>query len=333
MIITFYDHNFRALTDNSSLNIESYRLIRRAYDLNEFSCICEPINLDIEPMFAIMKDNDGTPYYDMLRPVIRRDSTGKSNVVARDLYGIFNTQCVIDMRVTKSTVKEYLKYIFDSWKAWDISGFDKVELNLDSVTTKADVFQPTEKAVYNVKELLSKAMATYELYIESEIDMRNKALRFKILPNNIDTIRIKLEDFGIEDFAKYEPEINTAIGMNEALDVRHNWYLTQSGAITTNSELRDIFPTASQIIVNEDVNASDFEAVSLLAENRYQESIEINIVKDFERLQGVYFDTNFEIWYNNSKYKILPLGEIQEDGTRNKILRIGFKPTELIQII
>lgn len=334
MIITFYDKDFNALADNSSLNIElPYTLVRRAYDLNEFSCTCEPISLDIEPMFATMKNNDGTRYYDMLRPIIKKDSEGQSTVIARDLYGIFNTECVIDMTVKKSTVKEYLQYIFDSWKAWDKSGFENVSLNLDLVTTSAELIKPMEKSVYNVKDLFSKAMAYYDLFIDSEIDMRNKTLKFKIAPNNLNTLRIRLEDFGIEDFAKYEPNINTAIAMNEDFTIRHNWFLLQNGAITTNSTLRNIFPTSAKIFTNEDVNEADFEAVMELAENRYQETIEINIVKDYDRLKDISFDTNFEIYYNGLKYKILPLGEIEEDGTRNRILRIGFKPVDFIQII
>ena len=347
MFLTFYDRNFEAISDNSSLNIESFKLIRRAYDLNEFSGTCEPISLNIEPMFATMKQNDGTHYYDLLRPIITKDKQNKGSIVARDLFGVFNTECVIDFsRFAGSTLREYLQFIFKSWQEWDKSGFEKVTLNLDQITTNEELFRPTEKAVYNIKDLLSKALSFYNLYIDSYINMRTKTLEFTMKPNNANTVNIRLEDFGIEDFAKYEPAVNTAIVFAERNNgiIRHDWFLLRSGEITTNSFLRDIYPTSSKIFdvdgeektdeeFSQLINESDFEAVTELAENRYQESIPIESSRDPDRLNNIYFDTNFRIYYQNKEYRTLPLGEIEENGTINKILRIGFKPIDFIQVV
>lgn len=342
MFVTFYDKDFTALANNSSLYVESFKLIRRGYDLNEFSGICEPISFNIDPLFAILKQKDGAPHYYMLRPMLKKGKDGKSSITARDLMGVFNTKCFIKfMEFTGGTVKEYLQFIFDKWKAWDSSGFEYVTLNLNSITTTMPLYRPTENATYNIKDLLSKALSYYGLYLDSEIDVKNQVLRFSIKPNNSNIIKIRLEDYGIEDFAKYEPETNTATVLNHEFENRTDWYLLQGGQITQDKASRNIFPTSSEIfIANEPseespnpYNDAIFEAVSLLAENRYQENIEIDTAKDIHRLGNVYFDTSFEVYYQGKFYKTLPLGEIEDTGKANKILRIGNLPVEFIQVV
>lgn len=332
MFITLYDHNFRVISNNSSLTVGNYLLSRRAYDLNEFSAICEPIELTATPMFATLKTNEGDRYYDMLAPLILRESDGKSKIVARDLYAVYNTECVIDFTVQLHDVREFMQYIYNAWKAFDISGFN-VNLDLTSVTIEDPLYQPTEKAIYNVMDLFSKTMRFYGLYMSSEINMYTKTLDFKVRSQKENTRKIKLEEFGIFDFGKYQPEVNTAIAMDTGLNIRHNWYLLQNGSITTQSALRDIFPTSTRILTADDINQADFDAVGLLAENRYQEEIPVNIVYDYDRLSTIDFNTSFEVYYNGKYYKTLPIGEITDDGTKNRIIKLGYLPLDLIQLI
>ena len=51
MIISFYNKDFVGLQNNASLLIDknSYRLIKRPIELNDFSCICEAFTEDIQP--------------------------------------------------------------------------------------------------------------------------------------------------------------------------------------------------------------------------------------------------------------------------------------------
>lgn len=343
MFITFYDRNFNTISDNSSLVVQGFKLLRRAYDLNEFTCVCEPIDLTVQPFFAVMRENVGTHYYTMLTPLVTRNEENKSDIVARDLFAVFNTKCVIDFTVLQPTVPALFQFIFNAWKNWDISGFENVSLDVSQITSVSEtVYQPTEKAVYNVKDLFSRLLANYRLFIDSKIDIKTKTLNFIIRKSYENTTKIKLEDFGITDFNKFIPEINTATAMNTGFTVRHNWYLLLDGAITTQSALRNIFPTSGNIFTNNDINAADFEAVTALAENRYQETIPIKIVSSsdlqveifrFERLKNIDFNTNFEVYYKGAYYKTLPVGEIEDSETRERTIKLGFLPTDFIQVI
>jgi hypothetical protein len=366
MFITFYDENFIPLINNSSLNIEKFKLKKRSYDTNEFSCTCEPISVDIEPLFATIKNNQGERQYDMLRPIITIDKGNKSNVIARDLFAVFNTEVFIDFSTFSGiTVAQFFQFIFNKWKAWDSSGFTNVVLNLNFVDLSGPLYRPailytpTESGVYNILDLFKRALSLYGLYIDSEINIHPsaKSLEFTIRKSDEYIQNIRLEDFGIENFQKYEPSVNTAIvyATRAGGTIRDNWYLLKDGTISANPVLRDVFPTRSQIFyVDGDeldennsgktqaeknaafadaVNEATFNAVSELAKNRYKEMIAVNIIKDYDRLKNVGFNTCFNVYYRNQFYKTLPIGEIEEDGTENRILRIGLKELNFIQII
>jgi len=332
MFLSLYDKNFRTINNNSSLIVESYNLKKRAYDLNEFNAICESVSLSAEPMFAMMKTKEGDNYYDLLSPLIIRNENNKSKVVGRDLYAVFNTECIIDFTVKQLSVNALIQFIYNSWKAFDSSGFN-TNLDLSQINIIDTVYQPSEKSVYNVKDLLTKTMKNYGLFLSSKINLQSKTLDFVIRSQKEITKKIRLEDFNITDFNKYQPETNTAIAMNSDLSIRHNWYLKQDNSITTQSALRDIFPTATKIFTADDINQADFEAVSELGENRFQEEIPINIVYDYNRLSLVDFNTSFEVYYQDKFYKVLPVGEIIDNGTKNKILKLGNLPVEFIQLI
>ena len=332
MFISLYDRNFRTISTNSTINVDNYKIIKRAYDLNEFSAVCGSILLTAEPMFAILKTNEGDSYYDLLAPLIIREDNGISRIIGRDLFSIFNTECVVDFTTKQTSAKNLIEHIFDTWQAFDISGFN-VKIDVNSVTTTDAVYQPSDKNIYNIKDLFSKSMKNYGLFYEGKINLQTRTLDFTIKTQTEQVRKIRLEDFNVNNFEKYQPAINTAIGMDTELTIRHNWYLLQNNAITTLSALRDIFPTNTKIFIADDVNQADFEAVSGLAENRFQESIIINIVYDYDRLKDVGFNTSFEIYYQNKYYKTLPIGEIIDDGTKNKILKIGNLPIDFIQII
>ena len=339
MFITFYDSNFNAISDNSSLVVESYDLKRRAYDLNEFTAVCEPIDLTTDPFFAVLREptQDGS-YYTMLAPIVTRNAENKSEVVARDLLGVFNTEVLIDFSSQSfSSVAEYLDFIFNAWKNFDESGFDNVVFNTDEITITATVYAPTEKGVYNIKEVLNRAFLTYNIYIKGAINLKTETLVFTAKNNAENTVKIKLEEFGIIDFNKTQPSVNTAIAFNENYSVRHDWYLLKSGAITGTAGLRDVFPSSAKVIVEENIADADFESISLLAENRYQEKINIDTKFDKDRLEDIDFGNDFDVYYKNAFYKTLPLGEIHENYDRgmikNKILVLGYAPNEFIQLI
>ena len=360
MILTLYDENFNALLDNSSLVIErgSMKLINRAYDLNSFSCMCEAVSIDIEPMFAIVKENTGEYKYGMLKPLMTRDIKNKSNVIAKDLFYIFDTDVLINMPLFYgTTLKSLFSFIFNAWKNFDDSGFENVTLDLnfnEQGSTFQNIYRPMEHKVYNVRELIGSLLAYYGLHIISEIRLATKELYFLIESSSQNIVNIRLEDFGINGFEKTDPAINTAIITSDRIGFDpKKWYLLKSGEITDNVELRDLFPTRTKAVhiegkemnTNEFLAAitkANFEAVTALAENRYQESIELNVARSPNRLNYIYigsqrrnlfFETSFSIYYKGQPYKVLPIGEIEEDDIGNKVIRLGYKPLDFMQII
>lgn len=65
MIISFYDREFQGLKNNASLTVDnaSYKLVRRAIDLDDFQCNCEAFREDINPTFVIVKNDRGNYVY------------------------------------------------------------------------------------------------------------------------------------------------------------------------------------------------------------------------------------------------------------------------------
>lgn len=333
MFISFYDKNFNTVDNNSSLAIESYDLARRSYDLNTFSCTCEPIDLTVEPMFAVIRDNKGKRYYDCLQPLYKRDKSGKGTVEARDLKAVFNTEAIIDFTQSQLTVKALLDYIFTAWKNSANSGFANVEFITDSISdVGGEVYQPTEKNVYNVLDLFGQLMAYYELYFEGEIDIKTKTLIFTVRKSKETTVKIKLEEYGITDFDKSYPETNMIVAATDDFSATKKWFLLQSGEITDNEALQDLFPTSGKVITAETIDEANVEAVLELAENRNQENIEITVTPN-DRNYNIDFNTSVVVYYMGKLYKTLPIGEISEDEGTEKKITLGYKPVELIQII
>lgn len=333
MFISFYDRNFNTVDNNSSLSVESYNLSRRSYDLNTFSCVCEPIGLTVEPMFAVMRDDKGKRYYDCLQPLYTRDTDGKGNVEARDLKAVFNTEAIIDFTSAQSSVKALFDYIFTAWKNSANSGFANVQFITDSIADiTEEVQQPTEKNVYNVLDLLGQLMSYYELYFEGEIDIKTKTLIFTVRKSKETTVKIKLEDYGITSFGKSYPEINMVIASTTDYSTTKKWFLLQSGEITDKEELQDIFPTSAKIITKDTIDEANTEAVLELAENRNQENIEITVTQN-DRNYNIDFNTSVVVYYEGKLYKTLPVGEISESEDTEKEITLGYKPVELIQLI
>ena len=333
MFISFYDKDFNTVDNNSSLSVESYDLSRRSYDLNTFSCTCEPIDLTVEPMFAVMRDNKGKKYYDCLQPIYTRDKSGKGTVEARDLKAVFNTEAIIDFSATQVTVKTLLDYIFTAWKNSANSGFANVQFVTDSISdVGGEVYQPTEKKAYNVLDLFGQLMAYYELYFEGEIDIKTKTLKFTVRKSKETTVKIKLEEYGITDFAKAYPETNMVTAATSDFSTTKKWFLLQSGQITDKENLQDIFPTSGKVITAETIAEANTEAILELAENRNQESIEITVTPN-DRNYNIDFNTSVVVYYAGKEYKTLPIGEISEDEGTEKKITLGYKPVELIQLI
>lgn len=334
MFITFYDKNFNSISDNSSLTIDKFNLARRSYDLNNFTCICEPIDLSVEPMFAIVRDEVGRKYYDMLQPIVTRNKNNKSEIIARDLKGIFNTEVIIDSSVQNFTnVAEMFTYIYTQWLNFLPSGITNIIFDVSNILDMTETpLNPSKKKKYNICELFRQLMSYYNLYMDSSIDIKTKTIKFAIRKSNETIKRLVLEEYGIYDFNKSKPKINTVIASNSNLLINKVWYLLENGNITDNGFMQDLFPTSSQVIQKDTVNEANVDAVILLANQRHQEAIKLDLT-EIDRIYNVDFNTSFNVYYKGEFYKTLPIGEIDENEKNEKKIILGYKPVDFVQIV
>lgn len=326
MFITFYDSDFNAIKNNSSLKIEKYSLKKRSYDLNDLELICEPIDLDTEPMFAAIKTDTGTTIYDCLAPIITRNpKDNKSRVIARDLKGLLNSEIVFDGTKKYNTIAEFLNAVFDTWQNFSNTGLRYPQLDTSKIDgMQGEVYQPTEKKVYNAWDIFKQAMAVYNLHLNAKIDYYYNRIVFTIERNDEHITKIKLEDYGIVDFNKTQPKINTAVVVNDQMITQKTWHLLQDGTISENT--MDIIPASVKVFNN------DTDAVLCLAENRNQEAIDIKLTEQ-DRLYGIDFTTSVMLYYKGKKYKQLPIGEIEYNNKGQKRITLGSKPLDFIQIV
>lgn len=336
MYITFYDRNFKALADNSSQLIENFSRTRRAYDFNEFNCTCEPLTIDAQPVFGVIRKNNGDYDYAVLNPVIDIDKNNKGNVSCRDLKAVFNTEVLYDFKLFEGlNIAAFLLFLFDKWRDFDNCGFN-VEINFADDCKNIKIIEntlPADKGIYNTFEVVKKVFGIYDLYMTTSLDIRgHKIICF------IGSTKRYLKNLNIDEypntFGRVAADINTAIAYTNDYSESIRWYLLRNNKITQDLKNRDIFPSRAKIFISEKLEEASFNAIGELAENRYQEQIDINIYDsvDYDRLRNVDFDTSFNIFSGGKYYKTLPIGEIIDNDKNEMTIKIGYKPISFIQI-
>lgn len=355
MIISFYDKNFTAISDNSSLvvDINSFNLKKRPIELNEFSCLCEPFNEDIQPTFLVVKDNYGRYVYGSLAGVPLINQENKTEINASDLRSMLSSDVILEPQGSITTVNGYIQYIFNTWNTDVNQGSFTCELEFnDNVGTISlgDLGQVTEKGIYNALEELQNILNYYKLYMDTFIDLQNKKIKFiigKLMDRNY---KIKLWEYGLKNYGKWLSDINECQGYDKNWNAGYKWILTSNNRIFTTSYNpdnlnRDIYPIKRKIVQAETVTDANKEALTQLIEAMYNEDIQItaeNIEPYINNLLDayvggnrytnktrLYFETNFEVYTRKGggKYKDLPCGEITYNGLDVSGLQIGCRYT------
>lgn len=336
MYITFYDRNFKALADNSSQLIESFSRTRRAYDFNEFSCVCEPLTIDAQPVFGVIRKNNGDYDYAVLNPVLDIDRNNKGNVSCRDLKAVFNTEVIYDFSsFSGGNIETFLTFLFKGWRDFDDCGFN-VEIDFADDCKNITVIEntlPANKGIYNVFEVMKKIFGVYDLYMTARLDIRAKKIICHVGLTKHFVKIINIDEYP-NTFGRVAADINTAVAYKDDFSESIRWYLLSDNSITMDRSKRDIFPTRSKIFTSEKLEEASFDAVGELAENRYQDQIDINVYEsaDYDRLRSVDFDTSFQIYCKGKFYKTLPIGEIIDNEKNEMTIKIGYKPISFIQI-
>lgn len=343
MIVSFYDREFKPLFNNASLLIDkdSFNLVKRPIELNDFSCVCEPFTEDIQPTFLVVKNDKGSSkelVYSALAGVPVLTAENKTEINATDLKTIFSSDVVIQYG-TYGNISQVINKIFTEWNTQvnrnSISCRIKFEDNAGAI--QLDVFKPsTEKATYNALDEISSYLDYYKLYIDSQIDLIEKEVVFTIGKLMTKDYNIKLWEYGIRNYGKWVADVNEVQGYyidangnwQTMKDTNNNdivWILTKNNEITVDTNNRDIYPIKRRVFTSTDsIGQATKDALNELLLARFNENLEIPTNDT-----NLSFKTNFKVYLKRGGglYKDLPCGELRYNASGLCGVQIGFRYT------
>lgn len=341
MIISFYDREFNPLFNNASLLIDkdSFELVKRPIELNDFSCVCEAFTEDIQPTFLVVKNDRGNSkdlVYSALAGVPILTAENKTQINATDLKAIFSSDVIIEYG-NYANISQVINKIFTEWNTQvnrnSISCRIKFDDNAGAVAI-TDFKPSTEKQVYNALDEITSYLEYYKLYIDSNIDLIKKEVVFTIGKLMQNDKNIKLWEYGIRNYGKWVADINEVQGyyINEngvwstLKDENQNdivWILTKDNEITNDTSLRDIYPVKRRVYTsNESVEQATKDALTDLLASRFNENLELPTNDT-----SINFKTKFNIYLKRGGelYKSLPCGELRYDYNGLNEIQIGFR--------
>lgn len=357
MIINFFDRFFKPLTDNNSLAVEKYDLVKCAVDHDIFKAVCEPHDISINPFFVTMEDERGRYVYGALAGIPTVDKYDKTNINANDLKTLFVGEVVADFTDYPSSGKislhKHLERLFRYFAEQLIQGYYSVSLNLkdesgELTDAQIDVriIRRDEAYVVNLWDLVYEILLYTDCFMDSKIDLVNKKIVYRIRDNGKEETHkaILLSDYGLKDFQKLVAPVNEVVAVDDDLNNPRWWFLTSNNEVTQNVALRDIFPIKRKIFKNEDVLVAEAQSILALAENKYNENISIPFNQAIDPRE-FYFDTFLDVYpkaqydaegNRTNLYKSLPIGAIgvtEDRGANTYWLEIGYRPSRGEQLL
>ena len=349
MIISFYDEKFKGLQNNAALVVDngSYSLIRRAVDLDELKCTCEAFTENIQPTFVVVKNDRGNYVYGALAGVPQLTEDNQTKITASDIKTMLKADILLDLSTSFASVNAFLIHVFGAWNEQVTQGSFSCELSFrKNVGTVAwDSLVPTAEgyAAYDVwDDIFATYLKFYGLFMETELDLAAKKVRFIIGKSMCRDVNVKLWEWGIYDYGKWVADVNETQGyvLNKSTNTYragNRWILTSKNEVTTNVANRDIFPIKRRITIKESedgndtdtiLGEADYEALKELTESMYQENIEIEgLAADFES------KCNIVVRRGESIYKSLPCGELHYNAAGLEKVQIGFRTTGITFIL
>ncbi len=351
MILSFYDKNFKGLQNNASLVIDnnSYSLIKRGVDLDALSCTCEAFTENIQPTFAVVKNDRGNYVYACLAGIPKLNGENKTELVGSDLKTMLKSDVVLDLTKSFASVNSFFDYVFKEWLAQvNRASFDVQLLFSDNVGTVAfEYMKPQAEAVniYNAwEDIFAPYLRFYGLFMTTHLDLVEKKVIFSIGKSMHRVKNVKLWEFGIRDYGKWVATLNETqcIVFNKTtgdLYKGERWVLTSKNQITTDSSLRDIFPIKRKVIWKEmesqETDAeTQTEKIALLNEGSQEALIELASCMFNENLELTNIQADFETKFNiyvrkgdKEPYKSLPCGELHYNASGLQKVQVGYRFT------
>lgn len=336
MFVTFYDKDFNALQDNSSLNVADFSIKRKAVDFDDFNFTSEPYLLNVNPCFVVLKDDYGVLKYSAFAGIPQLTDENKTECQCSDLKTIFNNNIVTSFG-TYSYLDDYFSAVLTAFNLQVLQGSFSLVVDLTTINTIAisELIPSTDLAVYNVwEDCILPYLKYYDCYLTCDLSIKNKTINVYVKKIDTETKVLRAWEYGLKNIGKWVSSINetqAVVSVSGSLTYGDKFILLKNNSITTTASLRDLYPIKNTIILKETtdsgeltnlLNEANQEALEKIVNGRYNESIEITSA-DFEDID---FGTSFNVYTEKGVfYKKLPVGIITETNENTKTITIGYK--------
>lgn len=351
MYFVLYDRHLNSIGETYIL--ETWSRKQRAVDFDDTRITGEQIPYSADPFFVVINDRQGKQQFSGLAstPVID-DKSKKTTITLKDYTTLFNTEVIIDWSKFEQTNKSlgaYFNFIFTEWLTqtdvgftgnikWDIRRLEGLSWDTTNIPLG------TDKESVMLYTLFIDALSYYGLYCLPELDVYTKTLTFVFHVAGINSRSIRLKDFGILSVEKSFGSYNRVTVYNHKYERNQSWALTETNTVVklpSNQPL--VYPAKNVNFIAEEpdeelsetqaLNNAVYEAVMELAQNRYQENIDLDVQQYTSLMDMSEFDFSYvvSVYTAEDFYKDLPVGEIETDSKGKHIIRLGHRVQELTQ--
>ena len=255
---------------------------------------------------------------------------------------LFNTEVILDWGIFDGTsLSQYIDFILWNWKTqtgvgdifiWDST--DLTELALDE-----DIPLGSSKESVLVSSLIFDALKYYDIFCETKVDLYKRSVTFLFKRSKRNTVSLRLSDFGVQDIEKSFGEYNRACILRPDFTKFSEWALTDDNQVVLlPSQKITLYPPKKRNFVAKDekvdsINDATYDAVMGLANNRYQENIDIDAqqYKSIIDLTSLDFSWMVTAYFEDGQVRELPVGEIETNSKGKHIIRLGHRIQELTQ--
>ena len=343
MYFVLYDRHLNSIGETYLL--ESWSRVQRAVDFDDLRIVGEQIPYSAEPYLVVVNDNRGKLKFSGLAstPIID-NRLKKTTISLKDYTTLFNTDVVINWGDFKgSSLQEYLEFLMDIWYRQYHTGLDaRIEWNLEDleeILLDTDLVLPQNIESVLFYDIISSAISYYNIWCRVDLDIYNKRVIFVFRKSGVHRSSLRLSDFDVNTIEKSFGDYNLVTILNSNYTVFQKWVLTKNNNVRlleNTSESEKPYPLKNRnYVAEEEDNIYDivYDAVINLAQNRYQENIDLNAqqYKSIVDLTSVDFSWDVDVYTEEGFYKTLPVGEIETDSSGKHIVRLGYRIQELTQ--
>ena len=347
MYFVLYDRHLKSIGETYIL--ESWSRIQRATDFDELKIVGAEIPQSANPFLVVANDKQGKQIFSGLAstPVID-DKSKKTSLSLKDYLTLLNSEIIVDWdQFSGTTVSSLIDFVFNTWKEQVDVGFENIVCDTSAIIGEmldAELYNFSGKENVLAYDLIADAINYNDLYNETRLDLRSKTLTFYFKKSSLNSLSVRLSDFGVSSIEKSFGDYNRATVYSSSFVKNQEWALTEDNAVVKlPTEKNIIYPGKNRNFIAEEpkddltetqaINDAVYNAVMSLAQNRYQENIDLNAqqYKSVIDLTDIDFSYIINVYTIDGEYRSLPVGEIETNSNGKHIVRLGHRVQELTQ--